>query len=249
MEKLTKARLDVLLTNSGLADSREKARALIMAGKVSVEDQVVDKPGREFPLDAALKVAPSNPYVSRGGIKLAAALDAFRIQPTGLTILDAGASTGGFTHCLLLRGASKVIAIDVGYGQFHWSLRNDPRVHLIERKNIRKIDPEQLPGPIHAAVADLSFISLELALPKLKAIVQPKGWLVTLVKPQFEVGRGDVGKKGVVRDPKKIRGAIDRIKNFAQSSGFRVLGEIESPITGPKGNREFLLHLIAEPEK
>ncbi len=240
--KSKKERIDAILVMRGLVESREKARALIMSGKVAIDGVVIDKPGREIPIDSPLDVREPMPYVSRGGLKLAAGLDSFGIDPTGLTILDAGASTGGFTHCLLLRGATRVIAVDVGYGQFHWSLRNDPRVVLIERTNFRYLNPSDVPYAIDAAVADLSFISLRLILPKLKEFVASSGWVVALVKPQFEVGRADV-QKGVVRDPNKIRSAVDGIKAFAEEHGFLALGERESPITGPKGNREFLVHL------
>lgn len=240
----SKSRLDTLVVERGLVSSRERARALIMAGRVLVNGIKVEKPGTEVGHDAVLSLTgPDIPYVSRGGIKLRAALEAFEINPAGMRILDAGASTGGFTHCLLDRGAARVIAVDVGYGQLDWKLRNDPRVTVLERTNIRYLEPESLPHPIDAAVADLSFISLRLVLPRLSEFLPRGGWAVVLVKPQFEVGRGQVGKGGVVRDPEKIRGAVEGIRVFAGECGFLVLGEIESPITGPKGNREFLLHL------
>jgi 23S rRNA (cytidine1920-2'-O)/16S rRNA (cytidine1409-2'-O)-methyltransferase len=242
-KKTEKDRLDALLTEQGLVSSRQKARALIMAGKVLVDGVRIDKPGKEVSTGAQVLVKEDSPYVSRGGIKLAGALDGFGINPSGLTILDAGASTGGFTHCLLLRGAARVIAVDVGYGQLDWNLRNDPRVTLMERINVRFLEPASIPYPVDAAVADLSFISLGLILARLKEIVLPGGWIVPLVKPQFEVGRGEVGKSGVVRDPGKIRSAIDNVKTFARKCGLEVLAELESPITGPKGNREFFLHL------
>lgn len=231
------------MVERGIASSRERARALIMAGKVTVDGVAAEKPGKEVALDADLFIKEDLRYVSRGGLKLEAALDAFDIDPTGLIVLDAGCSTGGFTDCLLQRGAAHVIAVDVGYGQFNWKLRSDSRVTLIERTNIRFLEPASLPPKVDAAVADLSFISLRLILPKLAEIVPPGGWAVPLVKPQFEVGRGDVGKGGVVRDPEKIRAAVEGIKDFSETCGFRVLGEIESPVQGPKGNREFLLHL------
>ncbi len=242
-QKSEKNRLDALLMERGLVASRQKARALIMAGKVLVDGVRIEKPGKEISCDAEVHVKGAAPYVSRGGIKLAGALDGFKIDPSGLTILDAGASTGGFTHCLLLRGAARVIAIDVGYGQLEWNLRNDPRVTLIERTNVRYLEPASMPFPVAAAVADLSFISLKMILPKLKEIVLHGGWIVPLVKPQFEVGRADVGKSGVVRDPEKIRAAVESVETFAHDCGLEVLGELESPITGPKGNREFFLHL------
>ncbi|MBI4961968.1 MAG: TlyA family RNA methyltransferase [Desulfomonile tiedjei] len=231
------------MVEKGLASSRERARALIMEGKVTVNGAAVEKPGKEVSTDASLFVKEDLPYVSRGGLKLEAALDRFGIDPSGLGILDAGASTGGFSDCLLQRGAAHIIAVDVGYGQFHWKLRNDPRVTVIERKNIRFLEIGSLPNPVDAAVADLSFISLKLVLPKLKEFLPVGGWLVPLVKPQFEAGRTDVGKGGVVRDPGKIRAAVESVKTFAKGCGFQVLAEMESPIKGPKGNREFFLHL------
>jgi len=214
-----------------------------MAGRVKVNDIRIDKPGKEVPSDSVVLLEQDLPYVSRGGLKLEAALDAFAIDPGGLTMLDAGASTGGFTDCLLQRGAARVVAVDVGYGQFHWTLRSDPRVVLLERTNIRFLDPRSIPCPLDAAVADLSFISLKTVLPNLREMLPPGGWLVVLVKPQFEVGRSEVGKGGVVKDPARIRNAVEGIKSFARECGFDVLGETESPIKGPKGNREFLLHL------
>jgi 23S rRNA (cytidine1920-2'-O)/16S rRNA (cytidine1409-2'-O)-methyltransferase len=235
--------LDSLIVERGIASSRQKARALIMAGKVTVDGTLAEKVGKEVAFDANVSLKEGLPYVSRGGLKLEAALDAFGIDPAGLTILDAGCSTGGFTDCLLQRGAAHVIAVDVGYGQFDWRLRSDSRVTLVERTNIRFLEPSSLPCSVDAAVADLSFISLRLILPKLAEIIPPNGWVIPLVKPQFEVGKSDVGKGGVVRDPQKIKDAVDKIKLFSETCGLRVLGEVESPITGPKGNREFLLYL------
>jgi 23S rRNA (cytidine1920-2'-O)/16S rRNA (cytidine1409-2'-O)-methyltransferase len=214
-----------------------------MAGKVRVDGARLEKPGKEVSCEARLSVEEDMPFVSRGGIKLAGALEGFQLDCEGLAVLDAGASTGGFTDCLLQHGAARVIAVDVGYGQLHWKLRNDPRVAVLERTNIRFLDKAALPGSVDAAVADLSFISLQLVLPRLAELVPPAGWIVALVKPQFEVGRSDVGKGGVVRDPDKIRKAIDRIKEFAGECGLDVVAERESPIKGPKGNREFFLHL------
>ncbi|MEW6112152.1 MAG: TlyA family RNA methyltransferase [Thermodesulfobacteriota bacterium] len=239
-----KQRLDVLLVSKGLAPSRERARALVMAGKVLVDGINVDKPGKEFLPDVDVVVAEDIPYVSRGGLKLEAALDHFGVNPAGLDVLDGGASTGGFTDCLLKRGAARVIAVDVGYGQFDWSLRNDPRVTLLERTNLRYLDTSSLPHPVNAAVADLSFISLKLVLGKFFETLPLGGWLLALVKPQFEVGRAEVSKGGVVRNEAAIRRAVDGIKSFAEQGGFEVRGEMESPIRGPKGNREFFLHLV-----
>ena len=242
-QKPVKKRLDTLMVDKGLVPSRERARSLIMAGRVLVEGVRVEKAGKEVPYDAEVLVKEYMPYVSRGGLKLEAALDGFGVDPKGLSLLDAGASTGGFTHCLLERGAKRVIAVDVGYGQFDWELRKDPRVTLLERTNIRFLDPASLPYPLDGAVADLAFISLTLVLPKFYEILPLGGWLIPLVKPQFEVGRADVGKGGVVRDEQKIRAAIEKVKTAAQGCAFQVLGELESPIRGPKGNREFLLYL------
>jgi 23S rRNA (cytidine1920-2'-O)/16S rRNA (cytidine1409-2'-O)-methyltransferase len=240
---MKKRRLDLLLLDKGLAPSREKARALIMAGRVLVDGVRAEKPGKEFASDAAVRVKGSLPYVSRGGLKLEAALDGFGLDPHGLTVLDAGASTGGFTDVLLRRGAARIIAVDVGYGQFAWPLRQDSRVALMERTNIRYLDPEQLPFPPDAVVADLSFISLKLVLGKFLDLLPRGGWALPLVKPQFEVGRESVGKHGVVRNETRIREALDSLREFASTSGFLVLGELESPIRGPKGNREFFLFL------
>jgi len=240
---MKKKRLDMLLVEKGLAESRQKARALIMAGKTLVDDATVVKPGREFLPDVTVRVKGEFPYVSRGGLKLQAALDGFAVDPSGLTVLDGGASTGGFTDCLLQGGAARIIAVDVGYGQFDWKLRNDPRVTLLERTNIRSLGPDLLPFPVDAAVADLSFISLKLVLPGFAEILPPGGWFLALVKPQFEVGPYDVGKGGVVRDSEKIKAVVEGIKDFSDRSGFLVLGELESPIRGPKGNREFFVHL------
>jgi 23S rRNA (cytidine1920-2'-O)/16S rRNA (cytidine1409-2'-O)-methyltransferase len=242
-QKPVKKRLDTLMVDKGLVPSRERARSLIMAGRVLVEGVRVEKAGKEVPYDAEVLVKEFMPYVSRGGLKLEAALDGFGVDPKGLSLLDAGASTGGFTHCLLKRGAKRVIAVDVGYGQFDWELRKDPRVTLLERTNIRFLDPTSLPHLVDGAVADLAFISLTLVLPKFYEILSLGGWLIPLVKPQFEVGRADVGKGGVVRDEQKIRAAIEKVKSSAQECAFQVLGELESPIRGPKGNREFLLYL------
>lgn len=214
-----------------------------MAGKVRVDGTRIEKPGREVPTDAQLAVEEDLRYVSRGGLKLEAALHGFGVDPTGLSILDAGASTGGFTDCLLQHGAARVVAVDVGYGQLDWRLRNDPRVVVVERKNIRFMERNNLPVPIDAAVADLSFISLRLVLPALMGLVPPGAWIIALVKPQFEVGKGEVGKGGVVKEAQKIRSAVERVKASARECGYEVLGDLPSPIKGPKGNQEVLIHL------
>lgn len=239
----SKIRLDNLTFERGLATSRHRAQALIMAGKVLVDGVKIEKPGKEVSPQANLSILEELPYVSRGGVKLCAALDHFKADPSNLSLLDAGASTGGFTDCLLQRGAGRVIAVDVGYGQFDWKLRNDPRVSLLERTNIRFLEVNSLPFPVDAAVADLSFISLTLILPKLAEILPTGGWLLALVKPQFEVGPKDVSKGGVVKDMSKIRAVIEKVKTAAVKCGFQVLGELESPIQGPKGNREFFSYL------
>jgi len=239
----SKIRLDNLTFERGLATSRHRAQALIMAGKVLVDGVKIEKPGKEVSPQATLSILEELPYVSRGGVKLCAALDHFKADPSNLSFLDAGASTGGFTDCLLQRGAGRVIAVDVGYGQFDWKLRNDPRVSVLERTNIRFLESNSLPFPVDAAVADLAFISLTLILPKLAEILPTAGWLLALVKPQFEVGPKDVSKGGVVKDMSKIRAVIEKVKTAAVECGFQVLGEFESPIQGPKGNREFFLYL------
>ena len=244
MQKPSKNRVDTLLVERGLVSSRHRARALIMAGRVRVDGTRIEKPGKEVSTDAVVTLEEDLPYVSRGGLKLEAALDAFGIHPLGLRVLDAGASTGGFTDCLLQRGAAQVVAVDVGYGQFHWKLRSDSRVTLLERTNFRFLGPDSLPHPVDAAVADLSFISLRVVLTNFREILPPGGWLVVLVKPQFEVGRADVGKGGVVRDPARAKAAVESIQSFADQCGFDLLGEMESPLKGPKGNREFFLHLL-----
>jgi 23S rRNA (cytidine1920-2'-O)/16S rRNA (cytidine1409-2'-O)-methyltransferase len=238
-----KQRLDLLLVARGLAESREQAQRLIMAGEVLVEEQVSDKPGRAVPVDAAIRVRRPLPYVSRGGQKLAAALDAFGLDVTGLTAVDVGASTGGFTDCLLQRGAAKVYAIDVGYGQLAWKLRSDPRVVALERTNIRYL--EALPDGVLAdlAVIDASFISLALVLPPTLRLLTPVGQVVALIKPQFEAGKDDVGKGGVVRDARVHRRVLEETVALAHELGLSVAGLIPSPLLGPAGNVEFLIHL------
>lgn len=241
---MSRERLDKLLVDRGLAGSRERARALIMAGAVRVGEQVVDKAGALVVDDADISVTGGDiPFVSRGGVKLAGALDALGIAVEGRQAIDVGASTGGFTDCLLQRGARAVIAVDVGYGQLAWTLRQDPRVTLIERCNIRQLDAAQLPFRPELAVIDVSFISLTLVLPVVVGLLAPGSLIVALVKPQFEVGRGQVGKGGVVRDPLLHAAAVDRVRDCATGLGLAVRGECPSPILGPKGNREFFLAL------
>lgn len=238
-----KERLDQLLVDRGHADSREKAKALVLAGQVRVNGQAAGKPGH--PIDAAsqIEIAGRPPYVSRGGFKLAGALDHWNIDVTGLICFDAGASTGGFTDCLLQRGALRVYAYDVGSGQLDWKLRNDPRVISREGVNLRHpLQLEQVPEPIDLAVCDVSFISATLILPAIVPLLKPGlGRFVVLVKPQFEVGRGEVGKGGIVRDPALHQVACQRVGEVATGLGYRI-DMIESPIFGAEGNREFLLY-------
>jgi 23S rRNA (cytidine1920-2'-O)/16S rRNA (cytidine1409-2'-O)-methyltransferase len=235
--------LDQQLVRLGLASSREKAKALIMAGLVEVDGIRVDKPGRPTPPSAPITLRELPPYVSRGGGKLSAALEGFSVDVEGKVFLDVGASTGGFTDCLLQHGARKVIAVDVGHGQLDWRLRNDPRVEVWERTNIRHLEPPQLNQPVHGAVIDVSFISLRLVIPAVSRLLIPHALIIALVKPQFEVGRGHVGKGGVVRDARLHREVVDSIRSFCSDLGWTVRGHIPSPVLGPKGNQEFLLYL------
>lgn len=239
----TKERLDVLLVTRGLTDSREKAARLIMAGSVLVEGQRVDKAGALVAPGAAVEIAARPKFVSRGGDKLAHALDAFGVSPNARICLDVGASTGGFTHCLLERGAARVYAVDVGLGQLDAKLRADGRVVVMEKTNARQLPPAVFPEPPDLATVDVSFISLEKVLPSIFAVLGPEGETVALVKPQFEVGKGMVGKGGVVRDAAHHRGVIGRVARFAVLHGWHVRGVTASPLKGPKGNREFFLHL------
>lgn len=238
-----KQRLDLLLVERGLVESQEQARRLIMAGEVLVDEQTSDKPGRLVSLEATLRVRVQLQYVSRGGQKLAAALDAFAIPVAGVRAIDVGASTGGFTDCLLQRGASQVFAIDVGYGQLAWKLRSDPRVVTLERTNIRHL--MQLPAGILAelAVIDASFIGLALVLPPTLNLLAPEGQIVALIKPQFEASQDDVGKGGVVRDVKVHERVLQETLTLATSLGLTVAGLIASPLLGPAGNVEFLVWL------
>jgi 23S rRNA (cytidine1920-2'-O)/16S rRNA (cytidine1409-2'-O)-methyltransferase len=234
----------------GLADSRTRAQALVMAGAVVVGDARVDKPGQLVDPAAEIRLkedsAPQK-YASRGALKLEKALELFPIDSAGKVCADLGASTGGFTDLLLQRGAVKVYAVDVGYGQLHAKLRNDPRVVVRERENARNLTAEALGEQVDLVVGDLSFISLKLILPAVKAILKPRGLAALLVKPQFEVGKGEVGKGGVVRDDAKRLAALESVAQFAQGLGFEVLGHAESPIEGPAGNREWLLGLRLAP--
>jgi len=239
-----KVRLDLVLFQKGLAESREKARAMIMAGLVDVDRVRVEKPGAPVSPHSHILVKNAYPpYVSRGGLKLEAALNSFSVDVHGKVILDVGASTGGFTDCLLQRGAAKVIAVDVGYGQLHWKLRQDPRVMVVERTNIRHLEPGALKEEIDGAVIDVSFISLKLAVPAASRHLKDHAFMITLVKPQFEVGKGRVGKGGVVRDPLLHLEVMDRMCQFFRNLGWDVAGQMPSPLLGPKGNKEFLIYL------
>lgn len=237
-----KQRLDQLLVALGHFPSRERAQAAIMAGLVRVGGQVASKAGQPVAADAAVEVTGQpHPYVSRGGLKLERALEVFGVDPAGRMVVDAGASTGGFTDVLLQRGARHVVAVDVGYGQLAWSLRQDPRVTVMERTNVRHLAPEMLPEPPSLIVADLSFISLDKVLPAFVAMLAPGGEAVTLVKPQFEVGKGQA-KGGVVRDPKQHEAVIAAVQAAAHALGWALVGLTYSPVRGPEGNIEYLAH-------
>jgi len=239
-------RIDRLLVDRGLVGSRERAQRLVLAGEVLVDDRPVTKPGAVVPADAAVRLrTPETAYASRGGEKLAGALDALGLDPTGRIVLDVGASTGGFTDCLLRRGAARVIAVDVGYGQLAWRLRQDPRVTVLDRTNARTLTRAALPEAPDLAVIDVSFISLARVLPAVVACLAPGAEIVALVKPQFEVGRGRVGKGGVVRDPALRAEAVASVRAAAESLGLAVTGQSESVLPGPKGNVEVFLRLRA----
>lgn len=239
---MKKERLDILVHERGLAETRTRAQALILAGQVIVGDQRVDKPGTRVPVDAELRLKGEVlPYVSRGGLKLKGALDAFKVDVRGAICADIGASTGGFTDCLLQEGATRVHAIDVGWGQLHEKLRQDGRVISRERVNARHLTDDDLPESVQIVVIDVSFISLELVLPAVLPKLLVGGHLIALVKPQFEVGPAHIDKGGVVRDPVARQGAIDRIRAFVKGQGLDEVGLIDSPVPGPAGNVEALL--------
>ena len=242
-----KKRLDVLLTEKGYAENRTKAQAIIMSGLVYVEGQKADKPGVSYDETVVLEVRTGGcPYVSRGGLKLEKALRDFGVDPTGYVCSDSGASTGGFTDCLLQQGAKKVFAIDVGYGQLDWKIRSDPRVVVMERTNVRYVTPEDLGEPLDLSVIDVSFISLRIVLPVIKTFLKPAGQVLCLIKPQFEAGKEKVGKKGVVRDPAVHKDVLDSFVELTRELNFTVLGLTFSPVKGPEGNIEFLAHLTLE---
>jgi len=241
-----KQRLDRLLVDSGVAPSRQRAQAMILAGKIFVNDLAVDKVGFLVSKNDNIELkGKDQPYVSRGGLKLEAALEAFKLQPDGWICLDVGASTGGFTDCLLQNGAARVYAVDVGYGQLAWKLRQDPRVVAIERTNIRYLTADAIPAPADLATIDVSFISLKIVVPAVVAFLKEKAQILALIKPQFEVGKDRVGKGGVVRDEKDHAQVIQDLRAFFGTLGLGCEAVIPSPILGPKGNREFfvLLHL------
>ena len=241
-----KKRLDVLLVEQMYAETRSKAQAIIMAGLVYVNGQKADKAGMSFDADTAqIEVrGQACPYVSRGGLKLEKALRDFGVDPTGFVCSDSGCSTGGFTDCLLQQGASKVFAIDVGYGELNWKIRNDPRVVVMERTNIRYVTPEDIGEPLDLSVIDVSFISLRIVLPAIKNLLKEgRGQVLCLIKPQFEAGRENVGKNGVIREPAVHKEVLDNIVQLAKDLGFKILGLTFSPVKGPAGNIEFLGHL------
>ncbi len=241
---MQKRRLDNLLIERGIVQSRERAKALILSGEVKVDGKPVNKSGALINEDSEIELTGKDiPYVSRGGLKLEKAIREFGIAVKDKTAIDVGASTGGFTDCLLQHGAKKVYAIDVGYGQLAWKLRNDPRVIVIERKNIRYLKIDDIGELSDMATIDVSFISLKLVLPVVKDLLKEKGEIVALIKPQFEVGKGEVGKGGIVKEKEQHDRVISDIKSFASDLGFKVLALTESPIYGQKGNVEFLIYI------
>ncbi len=240
---MKKERIDKLLVDKGLAESRARAQAMIMAGMVLVDEKRVDKSSESYPADAMIRMkgkTAESRYVSRGGLKLEAALIQFNIKPDGYRCLDVGSSTGGFTDCLLQNGAASVTALDVGTNQLVWQLRNDPRVEVRENVNARSLKASDFPEPFDLVVMDVSFISVTKILPVLPGLMRPDGRIVVLIKPQFEVGKGEVGKGGIVREPEKHARVVKEVNSFAADLGLKLMGTIESPITGAEGNREFL---------
>ncbi len=247
-KKISKIRIDRLLVERGLVESRERAQSLIIAGQVLVNEQKQDKAGAMVPEDAEIRILGGQlPYVSRGGLKLESALKEFKVSVSGKTALDVGASTGGFTDCLLQHGCEKVYAVDVGYGQMAWKLRQDPRVVVIERTNIRSMDPSLIPEPVDIVVIDASFISLEKIIPSILKFLAAGSEIIALIKPQFEVGREQVGKGGIVRDELARAAAVEKVVVFFRETGLEVKGVIPSPITGQDGNVEYLIHAFYRP--
>ena len=246
-QRVYKQRLDRLLLEKGFVQSREKARAFIMEGKVLVDGTRVDKAGIQVAIEARIEIrGEDHPYVSRGGQKLEGALKTFGIDPKGMVVMDVGASTGGFTDCVLQRGAKRVYAIDVGYGQLAWKLQRDPRVINLERRNIRFLKREEVGEEMDLILIDTSFISIEKFIPNLLGFMASGGIVLSLIKPQFEVGKGEVGKGGVVKDDRLHQKVVERISGFCLDQGLKVLGVIESPILGQKGNKEFFIYLKRE---
>ncbi len=241
-DKLKKVRLDKLLFDKGWVESMEKAKALIMEGNVHVDGLKTEKAGTLVKPDACIELLQKMPYVSRGGLKLVHALEDFKIDVKGKRTMDVGASTGGFTDCMLQHGAKKVFAVDVGYGQFSWTLRHDERVVLLERTNIRHLKTDLMPYKMDLITIDVSFISLRTVIPKVLEFLNSPGEVVALIKPQFEVVREDIGKNGVVRDEKKRLEAVEKVRNDILARNLEVVGVIESPIKGPKGNVEYLIY-------
>lgn len=240
----SKVRVDLALVERGLAPSRERAQRLVLAGLVDVDGRRVDKVGTRIAADAEIRVRGTDvPFVSRGGLKLDHAMREFAVEAAGRTAMDVGASTGGFTDCLLQRGATRVYAVDVGYGQLDYKLRSDARVVVMERENFRHLERARVPEEIDLVVGDLSFISLRLVLPKIREFLRPGGDAVLLVKPQFEVGKGKVGRGGVVRDDALRQEALREVEEAARQEAFEVRGHVRSPIEGAKGNVEYLVHL------
>jgi 23S rRNA (cytidine1920-2'-O)/16S rRNA (cytidine1409-2'-O)-methyltransferase len=246
LPRVHKERLDLVLAAQGLVPSREAAARTVLAGGVSVDGIIVDKPAKLVPLDARIEIVHPALFVSRSGGKLAAALDAFHFEPRGTIGLDVGCSTGGFTDCLLQRGATRIYAIDVGYGQFEWRLRKDSRVVLLERTNIRYVDRAAVPEPIDLAVIDVSFISLTLVLPAVVHLLNSSAVVVALVKPQFEVGKGQVGRGGIVRDDVQREAVTEKVIACASQLGLQLKGVLDSPVIGRKGNREILVGFARE---
>lgn len=250
MKKNKKVRLDTYLVEQGLFETRSRAQSAIMAGQVLVDEQKIDKPGTSIKEGATIRLLGDQlKYVSRGGLKLEKALQVFPVSVTGKVMADIGASTGGFTDCALQNGATKVYAVDVGYGQLAWKLRSDPRVVNMERTNARTLEESSLPEQVDAASIDVAFISLEKILPAVKKILKPDGFVIALIKPQFEAGKEHIGKKGVVKDPEVHKEVIRRIISFAQTEGWSIGGLDFSPVKGPEGNIEYLLYLTAAPEE
>lgn len=245
MIQTSKKRLDIRLVESGLVQSRERAKSLVMAGKVTVNGRVFDKPGTLISKDDKVDLKDKDiPFVSRGGIKLESALVSFGLEINGLVCMDVGASTGGFTDCLLKYGAKQVFAVDVGYGQMAWALRKDPRVVTIERTNIRHMPKDVISTPVDLVTIDVSFISLKIVVPAVLKFMNENGSIIALIKPQFEAGKGKVGKGGVVRESSLHDEVIESLSAFFIRSGLKIEGIIPSPVTGPKGNKEFLIYML-----